>query len=82
MRSDSPNWRDPALDPARLAEPVYFAERLAAYQAMGPGGSWYVNTHTHTCPSCRRVITHTGLEATREGAAAHICCGQDVRGLV
>lgn len=81
MRSDSPNWRDPELQAGQLADPDYFAERLGAYVLLGVGGSWYVNKHTHDCKGCGRVIEHTGLEATRDGPAAHMCCGLDVREL-
>lgn len=79
MLFGSPNWRDPTLDAARLADPAYFAERLRVYAGLGLSGTWYVNTHKHTCRRCQRVIQHTGLEATRDGDAGHMCCGHDVR---
>ncbi len=72
--------KDSTLDLARLAtDPGYFAERLALYQAEPMRWAWYVRVHTHSCPSCGRKISHTGLEAERDGAAVHLCCGHDVR---
>lgn len=73
--------KDTTLDLARLgSDPAYYAERLAVYEANPVRWLWYVRQHTHTCKHCARQITHTGLEAERGGLAAHLCCGQDVRG--
>jgi hypothetical protein len=76
------NLRDPDLDIARLTDPEYFEARRVHYAKHAVGdayAAWYVNLHSHTCRACGRIITHTGLEATREGIAAHQCCGADVR---
>lgn len=71
--------KDDTLDIPRLAtDPDYFAERKAFYQADPQRWFWYVHTHTHRC-QCGREISHTGLEAERDGLAAHTCCGRDVR---
>jgi hypothetical protein len=71
--------KDKTLDIARLAEPAYFAERLAIYQADPLRWAWYVRVHVHRCMQCAREVSHTGLEAERDGLAAHLCCGRDVR---
>lgn len=61
-------------DPERMSDPVYFAQLNERYKT-GTG----VRPHSHTCKACGRVITHTRLEALRDGSASHVCCGKDVR---
>jgi hypothetical protein len=62
-------------DPAQMQDPDYFAKLNERYKA-GTG----VRLHSHTCSLCGRVITHTRLEALRDGEKlSHTCCGKDVR---
>jgi len=73
--------RDPNLNAARLSDPTYYAQMQALYQRDPKRWGWYLRVHIHQCQTCRRVIEHTGLDATRDGDAVHVCCGRDVRGL-
>lgn len=78
MSAENP-LSDPELDAGRLADPVYFEAMLTRYRTDPRRWLWYLNYHTHGCKRCDRVWLHTGLEAVRDGAAAHQCCGRDVR---
>ncbi len=70
---------DRELEASRLTDPVYFETMLAKYRADPRRWLWYLNYHHHGCKRCNRVLLHTGLEAVRDGDAAHQCCGRDVR---
>lgn len=71
--------KDPALMRDQLTDPTYYAQQLALYQSDPLRWAWYLRTHAHKCKACGREITHTGLEAERDGDAVHLCCGRDVR---
>jgi hypothetical protein len=70
--------RDPLLEASRLSDPDYFAAMQTKYRAQPLTWLWYVNYHVHGCKRCNRVWAHTGLEATRDGDASHMCCGHNV----
>jgi hypothetical protein len=71
--------KDPTLDIPRLSDPAYYAERAALYAADPNRWAWYVRVHVHTCRRCAKRLSHTGLEAERDGLPGHLCCGHDVR---
>jgi len=72
------------FDVGRLQEPGYFGAieaqlRARTHISEAIVARWFLEPHTHRCPRCQREITHTGLEATRDGPEAHRCCNRDVR---
>lgn len=57
------------------SDPAYYDTIVKQY-----AGTHYVDIHNHTCKTCGHVITHTKLEALRDGDLEnHTCCGIDVR---
>ncbi len=73
------------FDETRLSEPAYFEDirqrMLNAHSVLDRSlCTWFLSPHCHRCPHCSRTLTHTGLQALRDGdARAHQCCGADVR---
>jgi len=62
-------------DIQRLSDPAYFAAIAARYSTGSAS-----QPHSHVCQWCKRTITHSRLEALRDGEVeSHLCCGQDVR---
>lgn len=71
--------KDNELIRERLTEPAYYAQQQALYESDPVRWAWYLREHSHVCKRCQRTITHTGLDAERDGDASHLCCGADVR---